>query len=52
MMMTPLSKIYQFLSPNEVADFFETTELDDEEYEEIFQNMNANYASEMLSDMS
>ena len=45
-------KIYQFLSPNEVADFFETTELDDEEYEEIFQNMNANYASEMLSDMS
>lgn len=45
-------KIYQFLSPLEVADFFETTELDDEEYEEIFQNMNANYASQMLSDMS
>jgi hypothetical protein len=36
---------FEFLSPSEVADFFDHLDIDDEEYEELFDNINANYAS-------
>lgn len=45
-------KIYEFLSPEEVAGFFDNLEFDDEEYESLFDNMNATYASKVLESMS
>lgn len=45
-------KIYHFLSPKEVAEFLETTEMDEEEYDHIFEEMDARYASSMLAEMS
>lgn len=45
-------KIFEFLSPSEVADFFDHLDIDDEEYEELFDNINANYASHILEEMS
>lgn len=33
-------KIFEFLSPSEVADFFDHLDIDDEEYEELFDNIN------------
>lgn len=42
--------IYQMLSPLEVAEFMEVAELED--YHDIFETMDARYASEILSEMS
>lgn len=43
--------IYQYLSPIEMADIFEAIELDDDEYEDYFKEMNVNYAADLLSEM-
>ncbi|MEX2948048.1 magnesium transporter [Staphylococcus warneri] len=45
-------KIFEFLSPSEVADFFDHLDIDDEEYDALFENINANYASHILEEMS
>ncbi|WP_251519424.1 MULTISPECIES: magnesium transporter [Staphylococcus] len=45
-------RIYEVLSPAEVADFFEQLEIDKDEYEDLFDKMNANYASKVLENMS
>lgn len=42
--------IYEMLSPQEVAHFVEVSEI--EEFEPIFDTMDAKYASQMLADMS
>lgn len=44
-------RLYEYLSPKEMADLFEAIELDDDEYEDIFKDMNAMYAADMLSFM-
>ncbi|WP_414044622.1 magnesium transporter [Macrococcus equi] len=46
------NKIYQFLSPKEVAEFLETTELEEDEYDHILEKMDARYASSMFEEMS
>ncbi|UBH13816.1 magnesium transporter [Macrococcus armenti] len=46
------SHMYELLSPREVAEFLETTELEDGEYDHIFEEMDTLYASDMLSEMS
>lgn len=38
--------------PEEVADFFEQLEFEEEEYDPLFDTMNANYASKVLENMS
>lgn len=43
--------MYQYLSPKEMADIFEAIEIDDDEYEDLFKEMNVNYASDLLSYM-
>lgn len=45
-------KMYRFLSPEEVAEFFESLEIDEEDYEALFETMNATYASQVLEQMS
>lgn len=45
-------KIFQYLSPEEVANFFDQLDIDDDEYELIFDKMNATYASHILEEMS
>lgn len=45
-------KIFHFLSPHEVAEFFDQLEIEDEEYEALFDTMNAHYASKILEEMS
>lgn len=45
-------KMYQFLSPEEVAEFFENLEIDEEDYEDLFEDINATYASQILECMS
>lgn len=45
-------RMYEVLSPEEVADFFEQLEIDEDEYESLFDAMNANYASKVLEEMS
>ncbi|MBF7017489.1 magnesium transporter [Staphylococcus durrellii] len=45
-------RIFEVLSPEEVADFFDQLEIDEEEYEELFDTMNATYASKVLEEMS
>ena len=42
-------RMYEVLSPEEVADFFEQLEIDEDEYESLFD---ANYASKVLEEMS
>ncbi|SUM32344.1 divalent cation transport protein [Staphylococcus gallinarum] len=36
-------RIYEVLSPEEVADFFEQLEIDEEDYEALFDTMDATY---------
>jgi magnesium transporter len=36
-----IHKIFEFLSPQEVGEFFEQLEIDDEAYEDLFDTMNA-----------
>lgn len=43
--------MYRYLSPKEMADIFEAIELDDDEYEDYFKEMNVNYAADLLSSM-
>ena len=43
--------LYQYLSPKEMADIFEAIELDDDKYEDLFKEMNAMYAADLLSFM-
>lgn len=43
--------MYQYLSPKEMADVFEAIEIDDDEYEDLFREMNVDYASDILSAM-
>ncbi|HDA0726032.1 TPA: magnesium transporter [Staphylococcus aureus] len=45
-------KIFQYLSPEEVANFFDQLDIDDDEYELLFDKMNATYASHILKEMS
>ncbi|MTV20949.1 magnesium transporter [Staphylococcus delphini] len=45
-------KMYRFLSPEEVSEFFENLEIDEEDYEALFETMNATYASQVLEQMS
>ncbi|ENJ35499.1 magnesium transporter [Staphylococcus aureus] len=45
-------KIFQYLSPEEVANFFDQLDIDDDEYELLFDKMNATYASHILEVMS
>ncbi|MFS0613716.1 magnesium transporter [Lederbergia ruris] len=44
-------KMYYYLSPKEVADFFEMLEIDDNDYKEILAEMEPKYAAEMLANM-
>ncbi|MGI2327413.1 magnesium transporter [Planococcus sp. YIM B11945] len=44
--------LYQYLSPKEMAEIFEAVELDDEEYEDLFKEMNSLYAADLLALMS
>lgn len=43
--------LYQYLSPKEMADIFEAIEVDDDEYEDIFKEMDARYAADILAYM-
>ncbi|MGB6780176.1 MAG: magnesium transporter [Planococcus citreus] len=43
--------LYQYLSPKEMADIFEAIEVDDDEYEDLFKEMDARYAADILSYM-
>ena len=45
-------RIFEVLSPEEVADFFEQLEIDEDEYESLFDTMDAEYAIKVLEDMS
>ncbi|HLU21138.1 MAG TPA: magnesium transporter [Bacillaceae bacterium] len=44
-------KIYHYLSPKELADFFEMLEIDDDEYKDILAEMEPKYAADMLANM-
>src|SRR5690606_41462477 len=43
--------LYQYLSPKEMADLFEAIEVDDDDYEDLFREMDARYAADLLSYM-
>lgn len=43
--------IFQFLSPEEVAEIFEANNFDDEEYQGLLEEMEPSYAASMLSKM-
>ncbi|KYG59148.1 magnesium transporter [Planococcus maritimus] len=43
--------LYQYLSPKEMADIFEAIEVDDDEYEDLFKEMDTRYASDILAYM-
>jgi magnesium transporter len=45
------AKVYNFLSPEEMAELFENLEADDEDFKEVLSQMNPNYAADMLSNM-
>ncbi|MBM7579739.1 magnesium transporter [Jeotgalibacillus terrae] len=44
-------KIYEYLSPEEMGEIIENIEADDEDYEPLFAEMNAQYAADTLSNM-
>lgn len=44
-------KLYHMLSPEEVSDFFDTIEMDKEDYDELFDEMDARYAASMVGSM-
>ncbi|MBZ5200426.1 magnesium transporter [Planomicrobium chinense] len=44
-------QLYQYLSPKEMADIFEAIELDDDEYEDLFKEINVHYAADLLAAM-
>ncbi len=43
--------IYQYLSPKELAEIFETSEIDADEYKQFLQEMDTTYAADMISYM-
>ncbi|WP_262173693.1 magnesium transporter [Saccharococcus sp. Marseille-Q5394] len=43
--------MYYFLSPKELAEIFETSEIDEDEYKQFLQEMDTTYAAEMISQM-
>ncbi|WP_017381603.1 magnesium transporter [Paenisporosarcina sp. TG-14] len=43
--------IYQYLSPKEMSEIFQSIELDDDEYEPFLKEMHNTYAADMLSEM-
>ena len=43
--------MYQYLSPKELAEIFETSEIDDDEYKQFLQEMDTTYAADMISYM-
>ncbi|MBP2241192.1 magnesium transporter [Cytobacillus eiseniae] len=45
------NKVYQYLSPEEMATLFENLEIDDEEYKDVLAEMNPTYAADMISKM-
>ncbi|WP_425462060.1 magnesium transporter [Mesobacillus subterraneus] len=45
------AKVYQYLSPEEMAELFENLEADDEDFKDVLAQMNPNYAADMLSNM-
>jgi len=45
------AKVYNFLSPEEMADLFENLEADEENFKDVLAQMNPNYAADMLSNM-
>ncbi|MBS4177389.1 magnesium transporter [Lederbergia citrea] len=44
-------KIYHYLSPDELANFFEVLEIDDSDYKDILAGMEPKYAADMLANM-
>ncbi|MGD6965285.1 magnesium transporter [Rossellomorea vietnamensis] len=44
-------KMYQYLSPEEMAELFESLDKDETEYQDILAEMNPAYAADMLSNM-
>nr|WP_163102991.1 magnesium transporter [Peribacillus alkalitolerans] len=45
------SKIYHYLSPEEMAGLFENLEIEEDEYEELLSEMNPTYVADMLAQM-
>ena len=43
--------IYYYLSPKELAEIFELSEIDDEDYKKFLSEMDTTYAADMLSYM-
>ena len=43
--------IYQYLSPKELAEIFELSEIDDNDYKKFLQEMDSTYAADMLANM-
>ncbi|MET1013025.1 MAG: magnesium transporter [Paenisporosarcina sp.] len=43
--------IFEYLSPKEMAEIFQSIELDDDEYEPFLKEMENSYAADMLSEM-
>src|SRR5699024_7726615 len=43
--------LYHLLSPEEVSLFFDNLEIDDEDYDELFDRMDSRYAAEMIGKM-
>ncbi|MFD2443212.1 magnesium transporter [Bacillus sp. CGMCC 1.16607] len=45
------TKVYHYLSPEEMASLFENLEIEEDEYQDVLAGMNPNYAADMLSNM-
>lgn len=45
------TKVYHYLSPEEMAELFENLEIEEEEYKDVLSGMNPTYAADMLSNM-
>jgi len=43
--------IYQYLSPKELAEIFELSEIDDNDYKKFLQEMDSTYAADMFANM-
>ena len=43
--------IYHYLSPKELAEIFELSEIDDDEYKKFLQEMDSTYAADMFANM-
>lgn len=48
---TQRKKIYYYLSPKELAEIFELSEIDDEDYKTFLNEMDATYAANMIANM-